>query len=89
MKKKFHMTKLMETSRCFETITCQQTGYSQSKSNPSKLCFKINSMTCSVNFLLAAGLFTNRLYLSPWESFQPPIAIVTLMPCFLYAATCS
>lgn len=60
--------------------TCQQTGYSQSKSSPSKPYFSRNCKTCDVNLCLALGEFTRRLYLSPAESFHPPIANNTLIP---------
>ena len=69
--------------------TCQHLGYSQSRSSPSKLCFCMNSMTCSVNLLRAVGLFTSLLYLSPAESFQPPMAMRTLTPRAFKAVTFS
>lgn len=61
-------------------LTCQHLGYSQSRSSPSKSYFSINSRTVFTKFALDDGLFTSRLYLSPRESFQPPIAISTFTP---------
>lgn len=68
------------------SLTCQHTGYSQSRSNPSKSYLLIKSVTWSTNFCRAEGLLTNLEYLSPCESFQPPIANVTLIP-FDFSAT--
>uniref|UniRef100_A0A1B0AV12 Uncharacterized protein n=1 Tax=Glossina palpalis gambiensis TaxID=67801 RepID=A0A1B0AV12_9MUSC len=36
---------------------------------------------------LAAAVLTSRVYLSPAESFQPPIATLTLMPLERYVTT--
>lgn len=67
--------------------TCQHLGYSQSKSNPSKFHFSMNCTTCEMNFALAVGLLTKREYLSPKESFHPPIAIKTFIPLARRAVT--
>ena len=69
--------------------TCQHTGYSQSRSKPSNLNFSINSRTLEINLLLALGSLTNRLYLLPSDSFQPPMAIKTLGPLLFNDETCS
>lgn len=69
--------------------TCQHLGYSQSMSNPSKLYFLRNGITCTINRLLASLLFTKRLYLSPVESFHPPMANRTLMLRFFSATAFS
>lgn len=76
-------------TRIEDIRTCQHLGYSQSKSNPSKpYCFK-NLNTEEIKALLADSLFTILLYLSPEESFHPPIAMDTLTPLFFIPATLS
>lgn len=75
----------------FEAVQCSVLvnlyGYSQSKSNPPKPYFSTKYRACFTNFFLAAALRTNRLYLSPWESFQPPSAKLTVTPFSFSLAT--
>lgn len=49
----------------------------------------MKSTTWAIKRLLAEGLFTKREYLSPAESFQPPIATRTLIPLAFSAVTFS
>lgn len=70
-------------------LTCQHLGYSQSRSRPSKLFSSMKSTTWLTKRLLAEGLLTSFEYLSPAESFHPPIAIKTFMPLALRAVTFS
>lgn len=69
------------------TLTCQHFGYSQSRSKPSNPHFSMNSITLVTNLDIACGLLTSLEYLSPSESFHPPIAMRTLIPLDLYSIT--
>ena len=69
------------------SITCQQTGYSQSRSRPWNPYFSMKFRALSINFFLDAWVATIRLYLLPSESFQPPRATNVLIPLFFNPET--
>ena len=68
--------------------TCQHLGYSQSRSSPLK-SFSVKKLTTwLMKVFLLDLLFTILLYLSPLESFHPPMASRTFLPLLFKDVTC-